>query len=123
MQSLTDHLNRTLVNELLGDITHGVHIGFQDQRRKHISDDHQSANSNPEAVARELEREISLKHKIGPFLVRPFENFVGSPMGAIPKKTWNSSQVEGNFSFGAKLSDEYTEKAGTSCFVSKSGRH
>ena len=45
-----------------------------------------SATTNPEAVARELERELSLNRKIGPFLTPPFANFVGSPMGAIPKK-------------------------------------
>ena len=50
---------------------------------------------NPEAVARELEREISLKHKIGPFLVPPFKNFVGSPMGAIPKKLGTPAKWKG----------------------------
>ena len=37
-------------------------------------------------MARELERELSLNRKIGPFLTRRFANFVESPMGAIPKK-------------------------------------
>ena len=37
-------------------------------------------------MAKELERVLSLNRKIGPFLTPPFANFVGSPMGAIPKK-------------------------------------
>ena len=37
-------------------------------------------------MARELERKLSLNRKIGPFLTPPFASFVGSPMGAVPKK-------------------------------------
>ena len=65
---LMDHPDWTLANELLRDITHGVHIGFQGQQRKQIFDNHLSTISNPEAVAHKLEREIALKRKIGPFL-------------------------------------------------------
>ena len=45
-----------------------------------------SAIWNITPTALELERELGLGRKIGPFLTPPFENFVGSPMGAIPKK-------------------------------------
>jgi len=75
-----------LANDLLHDIRSGVNIGFSGNRYSQIYDNHLSASTNPEAVARELERELCLNRKIGPFLTPPFANFVGSPMGAIPKK-------------------------------------
>ena len=64
-----DHPDWTLADELLRDITHGVHIGFQGQQRKQIFDNDLSAISNPEAVTHKLEREIALKQKIRPFLI------------------------------------------------------
>ena len=37
-------------------------------------------------MAREIRCELDLNRKVGPFLTPPFENFTGSPLGAIPKK-------------------------------------
>ena len=78
--------DQTLANDLLHDIRSGVNIGFSGNRYSQIYDNHLSASTNPEAVARELERELCLNRKIGPFLTPPFANFVRSPMCAIPKK-------------------------------------
>ncbi len=78
--------DQTLANDLLHDIHPGINIGFSENRYGQIYDNHLSATTGPEAVARELERELSLNRKIGPFLTPPFANFVGSPMGAILKK-------------------------------------
>jgi len=83
---LSRYPDQTLANDLLHDIHSGVNIGFSGNRHSQIYDNHLSATTNLEAVARELERELSLNRKIGPFLTPPFANFVGSPMGAIPKK-------------------------------------
>lgn len=41
---------------------------------------------NITSTALELERELGLGRKIGPFLTPSAKNFVRSPMGAIPKK-------------------------------------
>lgn len=84
--ALHTHPDSDFVNDLLHDIEYGVRIGFQNARTPLISSNHFSAISNPEPVATELERELSLNRKAGPFLTPPFSNFVGSPMGAIPKK-------------------------------------
>ena len=83
---LSHYPDRSLANDLLHDIHFGVNIGFSGTRYCHVYDNHFSATTNPKAVARELERELSLHRKIGPFLTPPFTNFVESPMGAIPKK-------------------------------------
>ena len=84
--TLRNHLDSDLVNDLLHDIEFGVRIGFHHDRTFLISSNHFSAISNPAPVAKELERELSLNRKAGPFLVPPFSNFVGSPTGAIPRK-------------------------------------
>lgn len=84
--NLTDYADQAFADELLHDIDNGVRIGFIGNRSSLISPNHFSAISNPEAIAHELEREISLNRKIGPFLSPPFEHFVGSPKGAVPKK-------------------------------------
>lgn len=69
------------------DIEHGVNIGIGNTDRTHYAcDNHLSALSNIESVAKELERELDLNRKIGPFLEPPFKSFVGSPMGGIRKK-------------------------------------
>ena len=90
LDSWTDTLSRfpdrTLANDLLQDIHTRVNNGFSGNRYSQIYNNHLSATTNPEAVARELERELWLNRKIGPFLTPPFANFVGSSMGAIPKK-------------------------------------
>lgn len=84
---LRNHPDRKWIHELLMDIEHGVNIGFdQNDRTHYICDNHLSAKSNRESVAKELERELDLNRKVGPFLVPPFPAFVGSPMGAIRKK-------------------------------------
>ena len=87
---LQNHPDRKLVKDLLNDITHGVRIGYQPTNRAPIvCDNHASAKTNTAPVAAELERELTLQRKVGPFLEPPFSHFVGSPMGAIPKKHSN----------------------------------
>lgn len=83
---LKEHPDRNFVNKLLDEIQHGVRVGFQNERTTMINDNHQSAKSNPTPIALELERELTLNRKAGPFLEPPFPNFVGSPLGAVPKK-------------------------------------
>lgn len=47
---------------------------------------HRSAMENTQVVAEKIQKEI-LKGRIrGPFLRPPFDNFICSPLGLIPKK-------------------------------------
>lgn len=84
--NLRDYPDRTFVDDLLNGIDNGLNIGFIGDRNFRVSNNHFSAISNATAVAKELERELSLNRILGPFLSPPFTNFIGSPMGAIPKK-------------------------------------
>lgn len=60
--------DQTLANDLLHDIRFGVNIGFSGNHDSQIYENHFLAKTNPEAVAKELERELTLNRKIGPFL-------------------------------------------------------
>ena len=77
-----------LVHELLHDVNFGVRKGFNHDRTPLIPSNQPSATANPAPFVQELERELSLNRKAGPFLAPPFSSFVCSPMGAIsiPKK-------------------------------------
>lgn len=71
MDCLSHYADQTLANDLLHDIRSGVNIGFSGNRFSQIYDNHLSATTNPEAVARELERALSLNRKIVLFLHPP----------------------------------------------------
>ena len=81
LDALCNHPDSDLVNDLLNDIEYGVRIGFHQDCTPLISPIHFSATSKPALVAKELERELLLNRKAGPFLSLPFSNFVVSPMG------------------------------------------
>ena len=84
---LRTHPDADFVSDLLHNIEYGVRIGYQPVTRTfQIHDHHLSVRLNPVPVAREIERELDLNRKVGPFLVLPFQHFTSSPLGAIPKK-------------------------------------
>ncbi|KAK3731998.1 hypothetical protein QZH41_005500 [Actinostola sp. cb2023] len=83
---LKNHPNQDFLNGLLHDINFGVHIGYDGPRSAHIHDNHLSARENPRVVIADISHKLSLGRKAGPYLTPPSNNFVGSPMGAVPKK-------------------------------------
>jgi len=84
--SLHDFSDLSFTDDLIYDIEHGGRIGYTSPRTSRISPNHLSAIWNITSTALELERELDLGRKIGPFLTPSVKNFVRSPMGAIPKK-------------------------------------
>ena len=81
-----DFSDLSFVDDLIYDIEHRGRMGYTGPRTSRISPDHLSAIWNITSTALELERELGLGRKIGPFLTPSVEKFVRSPMGAIPKK-------------------------------------
>ena len=84
--ALTNHPDRDFVNELLHDITHGVDLGYTGTPHSHCYPNHLSTLDASEYVITELTRELDLNRMAGPFLLPPSQTFVGSPIGAVPKK-------------------------------------
>lgn len=81
--NLRDYPDQPFVHHLLSGIDNGINIGFTGNLIFRVFNNHSSALSNATAIASELERELSLNRKLGPFLSPQFTNFIGSP---IPKK-------------------------------------
>ena len=51
-----------------------------------VAPNHRSARDNPDIVEAKLDKEIHKGRIKGPFDVRPFKNFVCSPLGLVSKK-------------------------------------
>lgn len=71
---LSCYPDQTLANDLLPDNRCGVNFGFPWKRDSRIYEKHFSATTNPEAVAKQLERQLSRNCKTGPFHTPPFAN-------------------------------------------------
>ena len=84
--SLHDFSDLSFTEDLIYDIEHDGRIRYTGHRTSLILPNHLSAIWNITSTALELERELGLGHKISPFLTPSVENFVRSPMDAIPKK-------------------------------------
>ena len=91
---LRTHPDTDFVNDLLNDIEFGVSIGYQPVTRDYqIYANHFSAILNPEPVAREIERELDLNRKVGPFLIPPFT------FGCYSEEALSARQVASNTRF------------------------
>ena len=84
--SLHDFSDLSFTEDLIYDIEHDGRIRYTGHRTSLILPNHLSAIWNITSTALELERELGLGHKISLFLTPSVENFVRSPMDAIPKK-------------------------------------
>ena len=60
---------------------------------------HPSVNSNSHIVSDMLKSEISLGRIAGPFLLPPFDDFVVSPLGLVPKRESGSFRLIHDLSF------------------------
>ena len=87
--ALVNHLDNAFVEALLHDITHGVELGYSGPTILQSYPNHLSALDASKLIIKELHRELNLNRMAGPFLSPPTRNFVGSPMGVVPKKRSN----------------------------------
>ena len=84
--SLSDHPDKEFVSKILTYIKQGVPIGYEGPRETRVSKNWPSAKLYAAAVEASLAKDLSKGRKAGPFMFPPFSTFVGSPMGAFPKK-------------------------------------
>ena len=84
--SLSDHPDKEYVSKILTYIKQGVPIGYEGPRETRVSKNWPSAKLYAAAVEASLAKDVSKGRKAGPFMFPPFSTFVGSPMGAFPKK-------------------------------------
>ena len=85
-QGLADHDDRDFVQYIVNACRYGVDIGFEGERQGLVSENWPSATSCGGAVLKSIQDDLNKHRKLGPFNEVPFDNFVGSPMGAFAKK-------------------------------------
>ena len=74
-----------MVNYLLLGFKQGFLIGYEGLDFPLITNNLPSARDNPEQVTAAVIKELERGHTAGPFIHPPFENFLCSPLGAVPK--------------------------------------
>ena len=83
---LSDHPDPKFTEYIVNGICKGVDIGYTGPRRARVHDNWPSVSKYNQAVSKVLTNDVVRGRKAGPFATPPFKNFVGSPMGAFPKK-------------------------------------
>ncbi len=82
-----DHPDKELVNFIIN----GVDIGCKGPQRSIVSDNLPSSVNNHDKVLEAIQAHIVKDRVAGLWAHPPFDNFVSSPLGAVPKK--NSTKV------------------------------
>ena len=122
--------NPTLKRFLIDGFVHGFRIGSEDPvYTVNIPGNHGSALSHPAILAAKIQKEISLGRFIGPFTSPPFDKFVCSPLGLIPKKQPGRFRLIHDLSFprgasvNSSISPENTSVQYENIENVKNGRH
>ena len=88
---LATHPDREFASHIVHACRYGVDIGFEGVRTPYVCDNWPSVHQFADAVEQNIEKDLQLGRKLGPFSSPPRDNFVGSPMGAFEKRS--SSKV------------------------------
>ena len=83
---LEDHPDKVYVRRILDYVSSGVPIGYTGPRQYREHKNWPSSYQYSKAVTESIIKDVKKGRKAGPFYSPPFEHFVGSPMGAFPKK-------------------------------------
>ena len=88
-----------LTNFLIQGFSYGFHIHYSNLRSSFESPNLLSANDQPNIVTDKLHKEIEAGRVAGPFSAPPFDNFVVSPLGIVPKKAPNEFRLIQHLSY------------------------
>ena len=88
-----------LKNFLIQGFSYGFHIHYSNLQSRFESPNLLSANDQPNIVTEKLHKEIKAGRVAGPFSALPFDNFVVSPLGLVPKKAPNEFQLIKHLSY------------------------
>ena len=84
---------------LFQGLSTGFRIGCQTFTPSDFVGNHGSALEKHDVVSQKLDKEISLRRLAGPFSIKPFTNFICSPIGLVPKKEPNKFRLIHDLSF------------------------
>jgi hypothetical protein len=91
--------NKDLAAAVLSGFQHGFILPSSKSHQTSIPRNHDSALEHSAKVKQQLELESRLGRIAGPFLDRPFPNFISSPLGLVPKKSPGQFRIIHNLSF------------------------
>ena len=72
---------------MIDGFSFGFRVEFVGTSQLRLASNLRSAKDQPEILAAKLEKEWSAGRVVGPFSRPPFDNFISSPLGVVPKKT------------------------------------
>ena len=84
---------------LLTGFTEGFRIAYQNTPSSMTHPNHKSARDNPEVLTNLIRKEIDHGRIGGPFLSPPFDPFLISPLGLVPKKESGTCRLIHDLSF------------------------
>ena len=84
-RELSNHPNKTFVEELIHDLCYGCTIGYTGPQFSYLANNLLSANQQPEVIDATLEKECEVGRILGPFESPPLPNFRTSGLGLVPK--------------------------------------
>lgn len=84
---LRTYPDAVFANKFLDGLIHGFPIDYTDRRFLRSTKKSLTAFAHPNVVSAYIKKNISLRHRVGPFPIPPFQNFVCSSLGVRPKKT------------------------------------
>lgn len=96
---LSRHPDHQFATRVLNILQHGARVGYTGPRATRICKNWPSALQHQEAVTTIIHDDVRRGRKVGPFTTPPFTPFVGSPMGAIPKKLSSTVRIIHDLSF------------------------
>jgi hypothetical protein len=80
---LKDYSDKSFI---IDGIINGVNIGYKGPRQFRVDKNWPSTYKNIKAVTDNIETDLRRGRMLGPYVMAPYKNFVGSPMGAFEKK-------------------------------------
>ena len=96
---LVNHPNQSFAARVISYIEDGARIGYSGLRSPRVRKNWPSAIAHQQAVTSVILDDVRRGRKLGPFTRPPFDTYVGSPMGAIPKKLSDQVRIVHDLSF------------------------
>ena len=107
LSPLLEQYDPRLTQFLIDGFSFGFHVGFVGTSQLRLASNLCSAKDQPEILAAKLEKEWCAGRIVGPFSRPPFDNFISSPLGVVPKKTPGEFRIIHHLSYpdGSSVND------------------
>jgi hypothetical protein len=104
---LSNHPDQAFAKRVINTLEFGARIGYTGPRCARIRKNWPSTKLCPDKVRTIIRDDVIKGRKVGPFSTPPFKNFVGSPLGAIPRKLSDKIRLIHDLSFppGVSVND------------------